>query len=103
VTDRPSAIAATSLHPASFLPRRTTTWLLIVWSGLMVWLYVGTISANCGNENDCGAAIGLGFLMTVMIWLAGFAVVLLARLVGGWVKRRREAASPGQPEMRAEG
>jgi hypothetical protein len=73
-------------------PRRIATWLILVWTGLTVWLYVETISANCGNENDCGAAIGLGFLMTVMIWTVGFAVLMVARFVEGRIRRRRAEA-----------
>jgi hypothetical protein len=55
----------------------------------MVWFYVETISANCGNENDCGAAIGLGFLITAMIWSVGFALLMVARFVEGRIRRRR--------------
>ena len=73
------------------LPRRISTWPIFVWSGLIVWLYVETISSNCGNENDCGAAIGLGSLMTVMIWTLGFAVLMVARFVGGRIRRRDQS------------
>jgi uncharacterized membrane protein YhaH (DUF805 family) len=73
--------------------RRRSFWItLAVWSVLMLAFYAWTVAANCSDSgqaegSDCGAAVGLGILMTVMIWLAG--ALLLALLVGAFALLRR--------------
>ena len=58
----------------------------------MLAFYVWTVASNCSESgqadgNDCGAAVGLGFLMAAMIWVAGALLVLL--LVGAFTLLRR--------------
>jgi hypothetical protein len=64
------------------MPKRATLIALAVWSALVLAFYVWTVVSNCSESgqadgNDCGAAIGLGVVMAVMIWLAGAIVVAL--------------------------
>lgn len=72
---------------------RLTILALIAWSAVMAVYYWRTIADNCGaGEGDCGAAIGLGLLLSAMIWGLGAGVIaLVSALVGtiaGWLARR---------------
>jgi hypothetical protein len=71
---------------------RWRTWVpagvVFVWTALMIWFYVATVRNSCSDpEQDCGLAIGLGFGMAAMIWLAGALVIALAVLAVRVVSR----------------
>lgn len=66
--------------------------MLALWSGLVAAFYVWTVVSNCSDSgqaegNDCGAAVGLGLLTAIMIWLAGALVVALVAGVVAVLRR----------------
>jgi hypothetical protein len=74
--------------------RRRPLIVLAVWSVLIAAFYVWTVASNCSESgqaagDDCGAAVGLGLLMAIMIWLAG--ALALGLVVGAAALVRRLA------------
>ena len=72
--------------------RRAALVVLAVWSGLILAFYVWTVASNCSDSgqadgNDCGAAVGLGVIMAVLIWLAGALVLALVLGLAALVRR----------------
>lgn len=73
-----------------FIPHwRKMTWVLVLWTGLMlVWIIGGATSADtsdkdcgtlskeaCEGAQDAGTAIGVGLL--IFLWFLGFVVLSL--------------------------
>ncbi|HEX8120700.1 MAG TPA: hypothetical protein VF549_05460 [Solirubrobacteraceae bacterium] len=72
--------------------RRWPLIVLALWSVLIAAFYVWTVASNCSESgqaqgDDCGAAVGLGLLMAIMIWLAGALVVALVAGAVALVRR----------------
>ena len=64
-------------------------WAVLAWTVVVIGLYAWTVARSCSDaDQDCGMAIGLGFLAAAMIWLAGAALLLLVALAVHLVRGR---------------
>ena len=75
------------------MPRRVTSWLILVWNAIFaVWIVGGIITrpskeclpgdSLCQDASDAGTSIGVGLVL--MLWFLGFVVLSLV-----WLMTRR--------------
>jgi hypothetical protein len=77
-----------SLTKEHGMPRRKTSWAIIVWTVLFaIWIIVGIAGNDCGSQTGdrylsqhaaqdaCAAGTGIGVALIFFLWFIGFIVL----------------------------